>query len=183
MHLSIGTIPAFCMGCLPRVNEGQRGTTTVSLRIERRRVDKKVVISLPRFAQHPLDSLFGHTIYRVYRLCIGISQKTQTRHSKACMPHIYHIAWPVRNPPILLVLASQNKPDQRFTVNPVCTANDLQTAQHPPAITYILGLFRTTVEPAAGDLPLAQPPAQLVDIDKIQSACNGEGCNACENLA
>lgn len=99
------------------------------------------------------------------------------------MPYIYHIAWPVRDPSILLVLATQDEPDQRLTVNPVRAANDLQAAQHPPAIAHILSLFRTAVEPAAGNLPLAQPPAQLVDIDEIQSARNGEGRDAGEDLA
>ena len=55
--------------------------------------------------------------------------------------------------------------------------------ERPPAITDIFFLLRPTVQPAILELSLAEPGAQLVLLDEVKSASNGESCQTCKDLA
>lgn len=100
------------------------------------------------------------------------------------MPHINHIPRPVRNAPALDILTPQNKPNQRLAINPVRPPDDLQAAQHPPAVAHVLPLLGPPVQPAAGHLALGEPRGQLVDVrHAVQAARDGQRRDAREDLA
>lgn len=100
------------------------------------------------------------------------------------MPDVHHIARPVRDATLLGVLAPQDERDERLPVDPVRAADDLQAAQHPPAVAHVLVLLGAAVEPAPGDLALAEPAAEPVPVDDVvEPARDGEGRHAREDLA
>ncbi|UQC79755.1 uncharacterized protein CLUP02_05236 [Colletotrichum lupini] len=99
------------------------------------------------------------------------------------MPHVNRIPRPIRNPAQLLILTLQYERNKLAPINPVRPPDNLQTAQHPPAITHVLVLLRPAVQPAPRNLPLAEPPAQLIRLHEVQTPRDGERRNAREDLA
>lgn len=141
--------------------------------------------SLP---QDPLNSRPRHAVYRINRFRARVVQQAQPRHAKARVPDVHHVAGPVGDAALLGVLAPQDEGDEGVPVDPVRPADDLQAAQHPPAVAHVLGLLGAAVEPAAGDLALAEPAAQAIAVDEasavaVKPARDGEGRDAGEGLA
>lgn len=138
-------------------------------------------------SQNSLNCRHRHTVYRVNALRTRIPKQAQSRHAKAGVPDIHHVTRPVGDPPLLGVLTPQYEADEGVAVDPVRPADDLQAAQHPPAVADVLLLLGAAVEPAPGDLPLGEPAAQPVPaVGKdvvVQPARDGEGRNAGEDLA
>ncbi|KXH44764.1 hypothetical protein CNYM01_02229 [Colletotrichum nymphaeae SA-01] len=133
--------------------------------------------------QHLINSRLRHTIHRVNLHRPRIPQQTQPRHPKARMPHINRIPRPIRNAPQLLILTLQYKRNKLAPINPVRPPDNLETTQHPPTITYVLVLLRPTIQPAPRNLPLAEPPAQLIRLHEVQTPRDGERRHAREDLA
>lgn len=99
------------------------------------------------------------------------------------MPDVDHVTRPVSDAAGVGVLAAQDEADEGAAVDPVGAADDLQAAQDPPAVADVLVLLRAAVEPAAGDLALAEPAAQAVGVDEVQPARDGQRRHAREDLA
>lgn len=132
--------------------------------------------------QDTLDGRLGHAIHLVNRLQARIVQQAQTRNTKAGVPDIHHVTRPVRDATLVRVLRAQDEAGELLLVDPVRLANHFQTAQHPPAIAHVLLLLRTTIQAAAGDLPLTQPATQAINVNELLAASDGEGSDAREDL-
>ena len=133
-------------------------------------------------AQHPRSGRFRQAVNLINRLQPRVLEQAESRETKQRVPDIDHVAGPVRDAASLGVLAAQDEPDQLVLVDPVCLADHLQAAQHPPAVADILLLLRPAVEAAPGNLPLAQPPSEPLLVYEVLSPGDGQGSNACEYL-
>jgi hypothetical protein len=99
------------------------------------------------------------------------------------MPDIDHIARPIRDATLLSVLTAENELDESLPVDPMRPANHLKAAEHEPAVTDIFLLLGTSVQTATRGLSLAEPPSELVGVNKIESSSNGKSADAGENLS
>ena len=81
-----------------------------------------------------------------------------------------------------LVLAVEDEGPQRCAVHPVRAPQDGERRQHPPRVADVRQLLRAAVEAAGRHLALRQPPAEQVRVHVLQTAPQGEGGDARENL-
>lgn len=75
-------------------------------------------------------------------------------------------------------LCLENELGELGTVDPVDALQHAETAQHPPRVADVLQFFRTTVESSVLELSLAQPPSQLVCINVLLCAKDGQRSDA-----
>lgn len=99
------------------------------------------------------------------------------------MVYVDRITRAIRQATGLGVLRAQDEGDEPVAVDPVGAADHRQAAQHPPAVAHVLLLLGAAVQAAAGDLALAEPRGQLLDVDEVDAAGDGQRRDAREDLA
>ena len=62
------------------------------------------------------------------------------------------------------------------------TIDHSEAAQHPPAVTDVLKLLRTTVQASVTELTFAEPCPKPIFVYQVQSLCNGQRSQTCEDL-
>ena len=128
-----------------------------------------------------------------------IAEQTQPREPKDSMEHIRHVTGSVRKAASLWILQKSGAGGERraggtyltaqyegnnlLPVNPMQSTYHSHTAHYPPAITHVFKLFGSTIKTSIGELPLAQPATESVNIHEIQASCNRHGADTGENLA
>lgn len=75
-------------------------------------------------------------------------------------------------------LCFENELGKLGAVDPVDALQHAETAQHPPRVADVLQFFGTAVESSILELSFAQPPSQLIRIDVLLCAEDGQGSDA-----
>lgn len=83
----------------------------------------------------------------------------------------------------LAYLTLQNECGQLLAIDPMQLFEHGQAAHDPPAVAHVLFLFGSSVQATILELPFAQPRTELLMLYQIQTAGDGQGAYAGENLS
>lgn len=118
-----------------------------------------------------IDNILWHTERGIDGLEAGISQKREASDAEECMEYVGHVACAIGEAACLCILAGENELLQLLGTDPVQTTHNGQWGEHPPGVAYIGKFLGATIESARGQLTLAEPPAQLVHVQQMQTLC------------